>query len=177
MSEPHTLWAYFDGDLQAARAVQALRDADTEFTLFAPYMTHELEHALARPASRVRLFVLAGGLLGCAAGFTLTIWTATRWNLIVGGKPIVAIPPYLVIAFELTLLFGALAAVLGFLLLGRLPRRRHTPGYDPSLSAGRFALRVAAAAERVAEIRARLHEAGAAEVRSGTEAAGEVQHG
>ena len=54
--------------------------------------------------SPVRLFTLIGGLTGCAAGFGMTIWMSHDWPLVVGGKPIGAIPPYVVIAFELTIL-------------------------------------------------------------------------
>ena len=35
------------------------------------------------------------------------------WPLLVGGKPIGSIPPYVVIIFELTILLGALSTVAG----------------------------------------------------------------
>src|SRR5258706_3717035 len=35
------------------------------------------------------------------------------WPLVVGGKPIGSIPPYVVIMFEMTILFGALSTILG----------------------------------------------------------------
>ena len=56
----------------------------------------------------MRAFTLFGGLTGCAAGFGMTIWMSRDWPLLVGGKPIAAIPPYVVIGFELTILYGAL---------------------------------------------------------------------
>jgi hypothetical protein len=46
------------------------------------------------------------------------------WPLIVGGKPIVSIPPFIIIAFALTILFGSLSTFLGFLILSRLPSIR-----------------------------------------------------
>ncbi|MGZ8432659.1 MAG: quinol:electron acceptor oxidoreductase subunit ActD, partial [Candidatus Deferrimicrobiaceae bacterium] len=49
------------------------------------------------------------------------ILTTLSWPLIVGGKPIVSVPPFLIIAFALTILFGALSTFAGFLLLSRLP--------------------------------------------------------
>ena len=61
--------------------------------------------------SPVRLFTLIGGLTGCAAGFGMTIWMSLDWPLLVGGKTIASIPPYVVIAFELTILLGALSTV------------------------------------------------------------------
>ncbi len=53
-----------------------------------------------------------------------TCLTSLSWPLIVGGKPIVSLPPFLIIAFALTILFGALSTFLGFLLLSRLPSLR-----------------------------------------------------
>ena len=61
--------------------------------------------------SPVRLFTLIGGLTGCTAGFAMTIWMSYDWPVLVGGKAIASIPPYVVIAFELTILLGALSTV------------------------------------------------------------------
>ena len=56
--------------------------------------------------SPVRVFVLVGGLLGCLSGFALPIYTVLDWPLITGGMPLISIPPFVVIAFELTILFA-----------------------------------------------------------------------
>ena len=52
-------------------------------------------------------------LTGTATGFSLTIWTSLKWELITGGKPVVSIPPFVIIAFELTILLGGLARCSG----------------------------------------------------------------
>jgi hypothetical protein len=72
----------------------------------------------------VRFFALAGAGAGTVTGFAFTILTMTSWPLIVGGKPIVSLPPFLIIAFALTILFGSLSTFLGFLFLARLPSIR-----------------------------------------------------
>src|SRR5713226_10765541 len=97
-----------------------------DLTVYTPIPVHEIEDVLERdrPVSRVRLFTLIGALTGTASGFTLTIWSAMQWGLVTGGKPVASIPPFVVIAFELTILFGGLATALGMFLLGRLPRFR-----------------------------------------------------
>ena len=165
MTPAHDLWGFFDGNRAAAKAVSELRGKGVQFTLYAPFMTHELEHALAPRVSPVRLFVLAGGLAGGVAGFALTAYSALRWGQIVGGQPILAFPPFLVIAFELLLLFGAIAALLGFLLLSRLLVSRRSPGYVAELSEDRFAVRIAATADDLARSREILEQTGAVEVR------------
>lgn len=92
--------------------------------VFTPFPVPEVERILPRKRSNVRFFALVGAMTGTVAGFALTILTSRDWPLIVGGKPVVSIPPFIIIAFALTVLFGALSTFLGFLLLARLPSVR-----------------------------------------------------
>jgi len=89
-----------------------------------PFGVPEVEEILPGKRSKVRYFALVGAASGTASGFALTILTSLSWPLIVGGKPIVSIPPFIIIAFALTILFGALSTFAGFLLLSRLPSLR-----------------------------------------------------
>jgi len=89
-----------------------------------PFGVPEVEEILPGKRSNVRFFALAGAASGTVTGFAFTILTTLSWPLIVGGKPIVSIPPFLIIAFALTILFGALSTFAGFLLLSRLPSLR-----------------------------------------------------
>ena len=89
-----------------------------------PFGVPEVEEILPGVRSQVRFFALVGAASGTVTGFAFTILTSLSWPLIVGGKPIVSIPPFIIIAFALTILFGALSAFAGFLLLSRLPSLR-----------------------------------------------------
>lgn len=175
MSGTQAVWAVFDTGVAAAAAIRALRQQGKEFTLYAPFMTHDLEHAIDGRGSSVRLFVLIGGLVGLISGFALAAWTALHWGLIVGGKPIVAFPPFLVIGFELTLLFGALAALLGLLILGGLPSLRRSPGYDAACSVDHFGVCVNASGPELEASRRTLEASGAIEIRDVDERPGEVR--
>lgn len=95
----------------------------------------------------------------------LPTWTSLDWPLVTGGKPILSIPPMVVIAFELTILFGALSTVAGLFINARLPRQRANVVYDPEFSAGRFGIFVAANGRSDEAIRL-MKEAGALEVRN-----------
>jgi hypothetical protein len=94
-----------------------------------PFYVHEVEEILGRKPGYVRFFTLIGALTGFLAGFGLTVYTVLHWPLITGGKPIVSIPPFLLIAYILTILFGSLATFAGFIILSILPRFRriYTP--------------------------------------------------
>jgi molybdopterin-containing oxidoreductase family membrane subunit len=86
------------------------------------------------------------------------------WPLITGGKAIVSLPPFVVIAFELTILCAALMTVAGFLLSSRLPRLRQAP-YDARFSQDRWGVLVTCVPERAEAARAHLKQADAEEVR------------
>ena len=151
-------------------AIERLREAGLRhMAVFTPVPRHELEHALHEPESPVRLFTLVGGLTGAATGFALPIWTSLDWPLITGGKPIISLPAFVIIAFELTILFGALSTVVGLFINARLPRARRNVVYDPSFSAGRFGIFVAATEARQAEAARIMRESGAVEVRERSE--------
>ncbi len=130
-----------------------------------PVPHHAIDEALEKPASPVRVFTLIGCLLGGTAGLVLTIATSLHYPLIVGGKPIVSLPPFLIIVFELTILFGGLLTLGGMLLHARLPQVHVGPAYDPRFSEDRFGLWIRCEAPDVDRVSQLLESAGAEEVR------------
>ena len=113
---PGVLGAFVQVDA-ATDAIRALRaNGHTDLTVYNAAPNHEIEEALEHKVSPVRMFTLVGGLTGCAAGFAMTIWMSLDWPLLVGGKPFDSVPPYTVLAFELTILFGALFTVAGMMI-------------------------------------------------------------
>jgi hypothetical protein len=70
--------------------------------------------------------VLTGGLLGCFIGFAMQWWmSAVDYPVMVGGKPYNSWPAFIVVTFEMTILFSVLSAVLGMLAMNGLPRPHH----------------------------------------------------
>src|SRR6266550_3140054 len=85
-----------------------------------------------------------------------------------GGKPVGSIPPYVVIMFEMTILFGALSTILGILLNTLFAARRAgTILYDPRFTNDRFGIFVPAGSDKAAKVESLLRDAGAEEVRRG----------
>lgn len=159
-------FAHVDSTVRALDDLRAKGYHD--LTVYTPVPVHEIEDVLERdrPVSPVRLFTLLGALAGTASGFLLTIWSSMKWGLIVGGKPVASIPPFVVIAFELTILFGGVATVIGLVALGRLPRLRPSRAYDPRFSSDRFGVAVHCAPDRSGSVRQILETAGAEEIRA-----------
>ena len=159
------IFAHVDTTLQAIRDLRAKGFAD--LTVYTPVPIEEIEEEVekVRPLSKVRLFTLVGGLTGTTTAFFLTIWSSLKWALVTGGKDPVSIPPFIIIAFELTILFGGLATLLSILVLGRLPKVRPSLTYDPRFTVDRFGVSVACAADRAETVKSLLSAAGAEEVR------------
>jgi molybdopterin-containing oxidoreductase family membrane subunit len=159
------VFAHVDTTLTAIRTLRARGFG--ELTVYTPVPVEEIEEEVerVRPLSRVRLFSLAGALAGFGTAVFLTIWSSLKWELVTGGKHPVSIPPFVVIMFELTILFTGLATLLAILVLGRLPRLRPSPTYDPRFSVDRFGVAVACPAAQAETVGALLREAGAEEVR------------
>jgi Protein of unknown function (DUF3341) len=160
------VFAHVDTTVRALEELKAKGYHD--LTVYTPVPVHEIEEVVERdrPVSRVRLFTLVGALTGTASGFLLTIWSSMQWGIVVGGKPIASIPPFVVIAFELTILFGGLATVVGMVLLGRLPRLRPSAAFDPRFTNDRFGVAVHCSPDRSTSVREILRTAGAEEVKA-----------
>jgi hypothetical protein len=89
--------------------------------ILAPHPVHKAEEILSLKPSGVRVFALCGALVGAATGYLFPAFTVIDWPLISGNKPMISIPAFTIISFELMVLFGALSAFLGFILMARMP--------------------------------------------------------
>jgi hypothetical protein len=135
-----------------------------ELEIYSPVPSQELDHAVDEGPSRVRIFTLIGGLLGAISGYAMTIWMANDWPIMIGGKPLSSIPPYTIIAFELTILFSGVLTVLGLFAIGRLPRVKLDRAYSRRFSSEEFGLVVRCRGRDVAEVEGLLRTQGAKEV-------------
>jgi len=123
MSDTNRRWE-FEDEHEFLEKLEELVNQGTptdKLDVITPIPVPQTETILRKKESPLRLFTLAGALTGMSAGFALTIFTVIDWPLITGGKPLISIPPFIVIAFALTILLGSLASFAGFLILSKLP--------------------------------------------------------
>jgi hypothetical protein len=123
----HGLLAEFGDEHSLLEAVRKIRAAGyVHLDAYTPYPVEGLAEELGFHTTRVPLAVLTGGILGAASGYFLQYWlNVLDYPLNVGGRPLNSIPSWIIISFELTILTGALFAVLGMLALNGLPRPNH----------------------------------------------------
>lgn len=108
-------------------ACSKIRDEDfSRWDAHTPFPIHGLERAMGLKRSVVSLFVLVMGLSGAVFGMLMQWWVATTaYPLVISGKPLFSWPAFVPIMFECGVLGGASGAVLGFLIMARLPRHHH----------------------------------------------------
>ena len=131
------------GELLAA-AGRARDQGYSRMDAFTPFPVDGLAEMLGKKRSLVPFFVLSAGIAGGIGGYFMEWYAmAVDYPLNVGGRPLNSWPMYVPITFELTILAGAIAALVAMLALNRLPRPHHpvfdTPGFERA-STDRFFL-------------------------------------
>ena len=103
---------------------------------YAPFPVEELSEAIGFRKNGVALVCLVGGLLGCTAAYALQWWINTiSYPVNIGGRPLHSWPSFIIVTFEMTILFSGLSAVFGMLALNGLPMP-----YHPVFNVPRFEL-------------------------------------
>ena len=129
--------AEFDSPTALVNAARAAREKGyRKLDAYSPFPIEELNDALRLHKNKLSLIVLIGGIVGGLSGYLLQYYvTVVYYPVNIAGRPLHSWPAYIVITFELTILFAALSAVLGLLALCGLPMP-----YHPVFNVPRFAL-------------------------------------
>ena len=126
----------FDTPEALVAAARRAREAGyRRLDAYSPFPVRGLSRALGLRKPGVSVLVLLGGITGGSLGYFLQYWiSAVAYPLNVGGRPYHSWPSFIPVAFEMTVLFAALSAVIGLLALNGLPRPHHpifgAPGFD-----------------------------------------------
>lgn len=157
------LFADAHSALAGARALKAAGHAST--SLISPIPIEEAHESPGGRTPVIRRFTLFGAILGGLSGFALAAGTAVVYLHPTGGRPIITFPPFLIITYEMTILFGILATVIGFLVSTRLPAIRER-AYPPEAAVDCYAVVVECdGEERLLHAIGLMREAGAQEIR------------
>jgi len=122
--ELHSIAAVFESPDEIIKAAnQTVASGYSHFDVFTPYPVHGLDDAMKLRKTRVGWLTFALGLLGTVTALTMIGWMmGINYRNIIGGKPFFTLPPSIPITFELTVLFSAIAAAAGMLILfNKLP--------------------------------------------------------
>lgn len=133
--------------------------------IMSPIPIHGVEEVLGPKKSVIKRFTLFGAIFGGLGGFALAAGTSVLYLHPTGGRPIITIPPFMIITYEMTILFGILATVLGFLISARFPAIRERL-YVPESAVDKFVVTVPCDNDdQFANAETILRQAGAGEIR------------
>jgi len=116
------------------------------FDCLVPFPVHGLDRVMGIQMTILPILVFCGGVTGFIAACCLQIFTNSLeidlWAIVpvvgyqfdVSGKPLLGPAAFVPVAFELTVLFSALTAVFGTLILNKLPMLYHPTLKHPALS-------------------------------------------
>ena len=107
-------------------AKKAFAEGYRNMDAYSPQPVHGLAEAIGFKKNRVALVCLVGGLLGLATGLGLQEWiNLSAYPLNIGGRPFNSWPSFIIVCFELTILFGGLSACIGMFAMNGLPMPYH----------------------------------------------------
>ncbi|WP_020532371.1 DUF3341 domain-containing protein [Flexithrix dorotheae] len=105
----HFLVGIFNDQDILLKAVKKIRSEGVKIhEVYTPYPVHHLEDALGYSRSRMPVAAFFFGLTGTILAILMqTLMMGVDWPMNIGGKPFVAIPDFVPITFELTVLLAA----------------------------------------------------------------------
>jgi Alternative complex III, ActD subunit len=128
MPEPgcYGLLAEFETPEALIAAAERTREAGyRDLDAFTPFPVYELQDVFNLRDRRVLWLGLFGGLFGFVLALGMQLFTNYDYPINVGGRPLYALSAFMVVCFELTVLFAALMPAIGMLALNGLPRLNH----------------------------------------------------
>jgi|YelNatPaOPRAMG01_1025707.scaffolds.fasta_scaffold25208_2 hypothetical protein len=135
---------FADTDKLIAGTEKAKDAGYTRMDAYTPYPVEGLDDLMGFREPFLPWLAFFGGIFGAVAGFGLQYWTSViDYPMNVGGKPDNSWQAFLPVTVETTILFAALAVILGMLLFNGFPYPWHpifnAPDFD-RVSTDRFFL-------------------------------------
>lgn len=127
MEPLYGLMAEFDTpDELVLAAKRSYAEGYRKMDTYSPFPIEEASEAIGFHKDRVATIVLIGGILGGLSGYLLQYWiNVINYPLNIGGRPYHSWPSFIIVTFEMTILFAGISGVVGMLALNGLPMPYH----------------------------------------------------
>ena len=135
--------------------------------VYSPFPVHGIDDVLGYKRSRLAIAAFIFGICGTSLALTMQIgMLGVDWPMIIGGKDHVAIPDFIPVTFELTVLLAAFGMVGTFMAISNLKPWGKPKIYDLRITDDKHVMAVDLAQNDMSEdeIKKVLQNAGAVEV-------------
>lgn len=112
----HFVVGIFGDQDDVLSGVKTVREKGVKlYEVYTPFPIHGLEHALGYERSRMPVAAFFFGMTGTTLAILMqTLMLGVDWPMIIGGKPYIAIPDFVPVTFELTVLLSAFGMAFTF---------------------------------------------------------------
>jgi len=164
----YVLGVYDDEDV-LLKAVGKLRATGIKIQeVYSPFPVHGLDEELGYKRSKLPIAAFMFGMLGTTLALVMQIWMlGVDWPMIIGGKNHIALPDFVPVTFELTVLLAAFGMVGTFLVSSDLKPWKDPNLLDIRITDDKHVMAIDIASNKTMEasaIQKALQESGAVEV-------------
>jgi hypothetical protein len=163
----YILGIYDDEDV-LLNAVTHIREKGVNIQeVYSPFPVHGLDEVLGYKRTKIAVAAFMFGLTGTSLALLMQIWMmGVDWPMIIGGKNFIALPTFIPITFEVTVLLAALGMVGTFFVISNLKPYGKPRIYDLRSTDDKHVMAIDLAKNKLAyaDIEAILKESGASEV-------------
>lgn len=141
MKDPvYYISAFYKDDEDLITGIKKLNEDKIKIhDVLTPFPVHGLDKLLGYRRSWIPRIGFIGGAIGAVSGFYFQSWVFTRdYPLNIGGKPYLAVPSFIPVTFETTVLFAAFAMVIAFFIRSKLGLGAENKIYDKNITDDRF---------------------------------------
>lgn len=162
------IYGLYDDEVILLEAVKKARAEHLEIMdVFSPFPVHGLDPLLGLSESRLHIAGFVYGMLGTLTAFLGMTWIFTKdWPIIFGGKPYWAVPSFIPITFELTVLFASIGMVVSFYIVCGLGPGVTNPYIDDRITDDKFCIAFKKSDVNPTAVEEFLRSTGASEVSS-----------
>lgn len=135
--------------------------------VYSPFPIHGIDPVLGYKRSRLNVAAFIFGITGTTIAFTMqSIMMGVDWPMNIGGKPHIAVPSFIPVSFELTILMACLGMVFTFFVVSGLGPGSRKLVLDPRATDDKFILAIDVDKNKLSldEMAELLKKTGAAEV-------------
>ncbi|MBR9999730.1 MAG: DUF3341 domain-containing protein [Cyclobacteriaceae bacterium] len=158
---------YSDPDQVKNAAKAIIKSGIRIHEVYTPFPIHGIEDVLGYKKTRLPIVAFLFGVTGTFLALFMQVWMlGIDWPMIIGGKDHIALPAFIPVTFELTVLLSALGMVGTFMVISDLKPYKKLRLMDIRITDDKhvIAIDIAANSMRVKDIQSVLKDSGADEI-------------